>query len=314
MQMQKYHDLMENILANGEEITTERTGVGTLSIFGEQQKFNLSDGFPAITTKKLAWKSVVSELIWFLKGSSNVEELREILHGKENREDFNKKTIWDANYLEQALDLGYSNGEMGDIYGTQWRNFGAERLYLDTQNKNGNWEENISGVDQVKIILEEAKVNPQSRRLIVSAWNPKVIWKYSDEFVGVNPATLPPCHMMFQLRIVNGKLDLMWYQRSVDVFLGLAFNIASYALLTHMFSRILGLNVGTVIGTYGDAHIYKNHINQVKEQLSRDHFDPPKLWINPKLKTLEDFCNASVDDFKLIDYNSHSAIKASMAV
>lgn len=314
--MQQYHDLLQKILDEGDIVDNERTGTGTQAIFGENLKFDLRNGFPAVTTKKLAWRGVVSELIWFLRGSSNVHELREILHGKENRMNWSKKTIWDANYQEQAVDLGYVNGEMGDIYGVQWRNFGKETLVLEDESCKVTTYDDfpISGVDQVRLVINEAKKNPGSRRLIINAWNPKVIWGYNDDYVTVNQAALPPCHMMFQLRITNGELDLLWYQRSVDTFLGLPFNIASYGLLLHIFARILNLKPRNLVASLGDTHIYSNHVDQVKEQLTRKEFPAPELWINPDLQTLEDFENASVDDFKLIGYEHHQAIKAEMAV
>lgn len=315
--MHNYHDLLRKILDHGELISDERTGTGTIALFGESLSYDLTKGFPAITTKKLAWKSVVSELLWFLRGSSNVHELREILHGKENRLNMSKKTIWDDNYLNQGVSLGYTDGEMGDIYGVQWRNFGKEKLdvYLDGEdNTYYGCNEKISGVDQIKAVLHEARKNPSSRRLLVSAWNPKVVWDYNDTHVVVNKAALPPCHYSFQLNIVQGQLDMLWNQRSVDSFLGLSFNIASYALLQHIFARILGLNVRKLHGFLGNTHIYSNHIGQVEEQLRREHYELPELWINPELKTLEDFEKATVDDFKLIDYECHEAIKAKMAI
>jgi thymidylate synthase len=202
---------------------------------------------------------------------------------------------------------------MGDIYGVQWRNFGrGEFYYMDSNGFGENHE--VNGVDQVKLVIEEAKKNPGSRRLIVNAWNPKVIWDYDNGDFFSDKAALPPCHMMFQLRITNGSLDLLWYQRSVDTFLGLPFNIASYALLLHIFARILGLKPRKLIGSLGDTHIYNNHVDQVVLQLAREDFKAPEIWINPELKTLEDFENASVDDFKLIGYEHHQAIKAEMAV
>ncbi|ADG60131.1 thymidylate synthase [Acinetobacter phage Acj9] len=320
--MQQYHDLMQKILDEGDLIETERTGTGTLSIFGEQLKFDLADYFPAITTKKLAWKAVVSELLWFLKGSSNLNELRAILHGEENRFNEEKKTIWDGNYNKQAKDLGYTDGEMGDIYGAQWRSFGRKTLQIEDENCKvvcyDDYE--VKGVDQVKLVLDEAKRNPSSRRLIVQAWNPDVVWNSKKTkvghtmIIGGNEAALPPCHLMYQLRIVNGRLDMSWSQRSNDIFLGVCFNIASYALLQHIFARILGLKVGKLTGFLGDCHIYLNHVDQVKLQLSRDHLSKPQLEINPALKTLEDFENATVDDFKLVGLITHGAIKADMAV
>lgn len=302
--MKQYTDLLANILENGDLINTERTGVGTIAIFGETLKFNLQDGFPAVTTKKLAWKAVVSELIWFLRGSTNVNELREILHGSENKFNDKKFTIWDANYQKQGIDLGYENGELGMIYGSQWRNFGSGRINGIT----------IKGIDQVKEIINEASTNPSSRRLVVSAWNPKVIWDSDEHVFKVDKAALPPCHMLFQINIVGDFIDLQWTQRSCDVFLGGSFNCASYGLLCHIFGRILNKKPRYLVAFIGNAHIYMNHIDQCKEQLTREHYDLPELWINPDLKTLEDFENSSIDDYKLINYKHHPTIKADMAV
>lgn len=311
--MKQYLNLLENILSEGDEIDTERTGTGTIATFGEQIKFDLRKGFPAITTKKLAWRGVISELIWFLQGSTNVHELRAILHGEENKFNLEKKTIWDDNYNKQAIDLGYDEGYMGQIYGGQWRNFGSGAYRYIT--KRGTDYDPQKGIDQVKVIIEESKDNPQSRRLIVSAWNPKAIWdKQDDNDYITDIGALPPCHMLFQLNIVGDYIDLQWYQRSVDVFLGLPFNIASYGVLCHIFGRILNKTPRYLVGSLGNTHIYKNHISQCKEQLGRDPHLPPKLWINPELKTLEDFENSKVDDFKLIDYEHHSPLTGKMAV
>lgn len=315
--MKQYHDLLQSILDEHDTNKKERTGTGTISRFGEMLKFDLREGFPAITTKKLAWKGVVSELIWFLRGSSSLFDLREILHGPQNRYDESLKTIWDANYNQQAKDLGYNNGDMGDIYGVQWRNFGKETLELvdETAKVAVTDKFPVNGVDQVKLVLDEAKVNPQSRRLIVSAWNPKVVWDYSDEYIKVKKAALPPCHMLFQLNITeDGYLDLLWFQRSVDSFLGLPFNIASYALLTHKFARMLNLTPRHLIGQLGNVHIYDNHINQVREQLARLEYPLPKLEMSPHLKTLEDFEKSSINDYILVGYQHHETIKAKMAV
>lgn len=283
--MKQYNQLIRKILNEGDSVE-DRTGVGTLAIFGEQIKFDLREGFPAVTTKKLAWKSVISELLWFLKGSTNVNELRAILHGEEHRFNLEKKTIWDANYNHQGKALGYTDGELGPVYGGQWR---------------GN---NSTGIDQVEAVLARAKSNPECRRMIVSAWNPE------DQPL----MTLPPCHYGFQIRITGDYIDLLWTQRSVDTFLGLPFNIASYAALLTIFGRILGKTPRYLTGQLGDVHIYKNHLAQVTEQLTRDELPAPTLMISPGLETLEDFENATVGDFQLLNYQSHGALEAPMAV
>jgi|SRR5579872_16237 len=317
--MTPYIQLLIKILNTGETVV-DRTGVGTLAIFGEQLKFDQTEGFSGVTTKKLAWKSVVSELLMFLKGSTNVNELRALLYGEENRFNMAKKTIWDANYEAQGKALGYTNGELGPVYGGQWRNrfdivytdsyddsgealeaLGYRKLGDDTYHGDTYYERHI---DQVKSLLERAKTNPECRRLIVSAWNPEK----------QHLMTLPPCHYGFQIRITGDYIDLLWTQRSVDTFLGLPFNIASYALLQAIFARILGKKPRYLTGQLGDTHIYKNHIDQVREQISREPKEPPKLWINPDLQTLEDFENAKVDDFLLIGYEHHPALTAPMAV
>lgn len=312
--MKAYHDLLQNVLDNGDVINTERTGVGTIATFGEQIKFDLRQGFPAITTKKLAWKAVVSELIWFLKGSANLYDLRAILHGEDHRFNDEKRTIWDGNYNSQAKDLGYENGFMGDIYGTQWRAFDKCEARTNPTHYETVTHGRSAGIDQVKLVIEEAKANPSSRRLIVSAWNPRVVWANEDPIIHTNPAALPPCHMLFQLNIVGDYIDLQWYQRSVDTFLGLPFNIASYGLLAHIFGRILNKTPRFLVGALGNTHIYQNHVDQVKLQLSREHLPAPELEINFNLKTLEDFENATTTDFLLRGYESHGPIKAEMAV
>lgn len=307
--MKQYHDLLQSILNEHDTNTKERTGTGTISRFGEMIKFDLREGFPAITTKKLAWKAVVSELLWFLSGSSNLYDLRAKLHGEENRYNGEKKTIWDGNYYKQAKDLGYSNGEMGAIYGTQWRNFGYGEVNVEP------YSHDISGVDQVKMVLEEAMKNPQSRRLIVNTWNPFAIWDNIDSILETPKATLPPCHVLYQLNITeDGYLDVLWFQRSVDTFLGLAFNIASYALLTHMFAQVLGLTPRYLIGQLGNVHIYDNHIDQVKEQLTRTEFPLPTLNIKKPLTSIIDLVYSKVEDFELVGYQHHATIKAPMAV
>lgn len=320
--MKQYLDLMRYVLENGEE-KDDRTGIGTISSFGHQLKFDLRDGFPAVTTKKLAWKAVVSELIWFLKGSTNLYELRAILHGEEHRYNDDKKTIWDGNYEKQAKELGYTNGYMGELYGAQWRNYGSGSVEIYDSEDGYLYPHDIGGIDQVKLVLLEAHRNPQSRRLVVDAWNPRAVWSNSDLFdyhdqstnqLYTKSAALQPCHYSFQLNINNGYIDLMWTQRSQDTFLGASFNIASYSLLLHIFARILGCTPRMLVGSLGNVHIYKNHIDQCEEQLKREPLPLPTIWINPDLKSLEDFENAKVDDFKLIDYQHHPSIKGDMAV
>jgi len=276
--MLEYHKLLEDILKNG-EIKDDRTGVGTISVFSRQLRFNLRESFPAITTKKLAWKACAGELLWFLEGSSDERRLAEITHGSSS----GKVTIWTPNAL-----AGYwkpkakFDGDLGRVYGVQWR----------------DW----NGVDQVKKLVEGLNNNPRSRRHILSAWN-----------VGeLDEMALPPCHVMSQYYVNNNnELSCHMYQRSVDVFLGLPFNIASYALLTHMLAQVCDLKVGELIISTGDTHIYKDHVEQVNEQLRREMYKQPTLWLNPDIKDINKF---TMDDIKLIDYQSHDSIKAKMAV
>lgn len=282
--MKQYLNLMQHVLEHGEIDSEERTGVGTVCTFGEHIKFDLREGFPAVTTKKLAWKGVISELLWFIRGSSNLYELRAILHGEENRFNEEKTTIWDANYNKQAKDLGYTDGEMGPIYGSQWRNF--------------------NGVDQLKEMLELAKKDPSNRRLIISAWNPAEL----------NKMTLPPCHYMYQINIKGDYIDVLFKMRSVDLALGAPFDIASYATLTHILARILGKKARFLSCHFGNTHIYRNHIDGVKEQLERAPYKLPELWIDESLHTLEDFEKATIEQFKLIGYEHHGPIKLNMAV
>ncbi len=274
---------MSDILQLGESVD-DRTGVGTLSLFGQQYRFDLRRGFPAVTTKKLAFKAMKAELAWFLSGSTNVEELRDLTHGVGS----DKFTIWDGNYENQAVALGYENGELGPVYGKQWRNFG--------------------GVDQIAEVVANLKrdleTGSRSRRHIVSAWNPAELAEMA----------LPPCHCFFQFHLNNkNELSLQWYQRSVDVFLGLPFNIGSYALLTHVVAQIIGATVGDLVFTGGDCHIYKNHIEQCKEQLSRPCKELPTLEL-PNFSSIEEFVCCNLDDVRLINYDPHPAIKAPMAV
>jgi len=276
--MKQYHDLLEDILNNG-EVKDDRTGVGTISVFGRQLRFDLTAGFPAVTTKKLAWKSVVSELLWFREGSGDERRLAEILYGSRDSE---RSTIWTGNaQAAYWTPKARYYGDLGRVYGVQWR----------------DWR----GVDQLSNLIEGIKNDPNGRRHIITAWN-------VDE---LDKMALPPCHVLAQFYVSNGKLSCHMYQRSVDVFLGLPFNIASYALLTHMIAQVCDLKVGELIISTGDTHIYSNHVEQVKEQLSREEYPLPLLFLNPDIKNINKF---SMDDTLLFDYKSHGTIKADMAV
>ncbi|MDA7841767.1 thymidylate synthase [Gammaproteobacteria bacterium] len=264
--MKQYHDLLKHVLSQGQE-KSDRTGTGTLSIFGYQMRFNLEDGFPLLTTKKIHFKSVAYELLWFLKGSTNIAYLKE-----------NNIKIWD--------EWADSNGELGPIYGNQWRSWVS-----------------ANGVkfDQITDVIESIKSNPDSRRHVVSAWN-----------VGeIDNMKLPPCHILFQFYVVNNKLSCQLYQRSADIFLGVPFNIASYALLTMMIADQCGLRYGEFIHTFGDAHIYTNHIDQVQQQLKRDFRPLPNLSIKKDINSIYDYVYS---DFALDNYDPHSHIKAKVAI
>ena len=288
--MKQYLELLDYILKHGEE-RGDRTGTGVISSFGHQIRFNLGDGFPAVTTKSLAWKGVVSELLWFLEGSDDERRLAEIRFQQDRAElkDLTKfSTIWTDNADNQGIELGYENNEttkkLGPIYGVQWRNWG--------------------GIDQIKKLLDDIRCDPGGRRHILSAWNVKQI----------ESMALPPCHVMSQFYVSeNGRLSCQMYQRSADMFLGVPFNIASYALLQSILANILNLIPGDFVHVFGDAHIYKNSIAQVKEQLSREPKKLPKL-ILPNIDSIESLKNFSVDDFILDGYESHPAIKAPMAI
>ena len=287
--MKVYLDLLKFILENGHE-KDDRTNTGTLSSFGHQLEFDLSEGFPAITTKSLAWKGVVSELLWFLEGSNDERRLAEIRFDKSRNDlkNLNKySTIWTDNADKQGKELGYENTDtkkiLGPVYGVQWR----------------NW----SGKDQLEELIYNLKNNPDSRRHILSAWNVGEIHKMA----------LPPCHVMSQFYIHNDEISCHMYQRSADMFLGVPFNIASYALLLSIIAEILNLKPKRFIHSFGDAHIYKNSIEQVKEQISRNPKKLPKLKI-PNLNSLEDLNNYKTEDFILIGYDPHPPIKARMAV
>ena len=288
--MKQYLDALEHILENGKD-RDDRTGVGTRGVFGYQMRFDLRNEFPAVTTKKLAWKSVVSELLWMLEGSSDERRLAEITFEKPREELVGKQTIWTANADKQARDLGYTNTDtvkdLGPVYGHQWR----------------SWDAQLGYVDQIAEVLEGLYHDPTSRRHIVSAWN-------ADR---VNVMALPPCHTLFQFHVQDGELSCQLYQRSADMFLGVPFNIASYSLLTHMFAQMLNLKVGDFVWTGGDCHIYQNHMEQVKEQITREPRKGPTLEM-PTFKDLEELVNTTPSQYKLVGYNPMDSIKAPMAV
>jgi thymidylate synthase len=288
--MEEYHQALEHILNNG-VARTDRTGTGTLSVFGYQMRFDLRKSFPAVTTKKLAWSAVVAELLWFLEGSTDERRLAEIQYEKPREELIGKTTIWTANADQQGKTLGYTNTdtikELGPVYGHQWR----------------SWDAKIGYVDQIQEVLEGLYHDPYSRRHIVSAWNPDT----------VPVMALPPCHTLFQFYVHNGELSCQLYQRSADAPLGLPFNIASYSLLTHMFAQILKLKVGEFVHTSGDLHIYNNQIDGIKEQLKRDPYPGPTLQM-PSFSNLKELIQTKPSQYKLINYQHHPAIKMDMSV
>lgn len=296
--MKQYHDLLQYILDNGDDVS-DRTGVGTRSVFGYQMRFDLSKGFPAVTTKKLAWRAVVGELLWFLEGGTDERRLAEITFGKHRVDLVGKTTIWTANADAQGKALGYINNEftkeLGPVYGAQWRNF-------------CDYEYGSSSADQITEVIKQIRTNPDSRRIILSAWNP----------LQLSEMALPPCHVLAQFRVLNGKLSCQMYQRSADAFLGVPFNIASYALLTHILARECNLEVGDYVYTVGDAHIYLNHFDQVREQLSRDEYPLPTLHIDDSFdltsRLTDRFQVNDVNLFTLKNYRHHGTIKADMAV
>lgn len=286
--VKQYLVALKYILDCGEEVT-DRTGIGTKSVFGYHMRFDLSQGFPAVTTKNLAWQAVVGELLWFLEGSTDERRLAEITYDKDRTELFEKNTIWTKNANKQGVELGYKNTflkkELGPIYGHQWRNFNDE------------------GFDQIRYIIHQLKNKPDSRRIILSAWNPNQL----------EDMALPPCHTLAQFRVINDKISCQLYQRSADMFLGVPFNIASYALLTHILAKICGLGVKDFIWTGGDCHIYLNHLEQVKKQLGRNPKSMPTISM-PDFNSLEELLDTKVKDYKLINYKPMPTIKASMAV
>jgi thymidylate synthase len=299
--MKNYIDLLKEILEQG-ETRDDRTGIGTFSVFGRQLRFDLQQGFPAITTKKLAWKACVGELLWFLEGSNDERRLAEITHGSRD----GPVTIWTPNALAPYWkSRAKFPGDLGPVYGVQWRHWNryTEELAFGPAHKGGmRLAVDKTEIDQLTKLIKGLQQDPNGRRHILSAWN-----------VGeLDQMALPPCHVMSQFYVnKNKELSCHMYQRSVDVFLGLPFNIASYALLTHLLAHHCGLKVGELIISTGDTHIYQNHIDQVKEQLTREPYLLPKLWLNTAIKDIDKF---TMDDIKLIDYQSHGPLKAPMAV
>jgi thymidylate synthase len=280
--VQAYLDLLKTVLDHGRP-RMDRTGVGTLGVFGHQMRFDLRESFPLLTTKKLHLRSIIYELFWFLRGETTVDYLRE-----------NKVSIWDEwATAEQCARFGRKEGDLGPVYGHQWRNFGAT-LGADGQYAN-------DGVDQIARLLRDIRENPSSRRLIITGWNPKE----------ADQVTLPPCHTLFQLYVQDGELSCQLYQRSADIFLGVPFNIASYALLTLMIAQVSGLKPGDFVHTLADAHLYTNHLDQARLQLTRELRPAPRMRVNPAVKALEDF---RYEDFTLEGYDPHPHIKAEVAV
>ena len=274
--MKQYLDLLHHIKEKGVK-KEDRTGTGTISVFGYQMRFNLKEGFPLVTTKKLHLRSIIHELIWFINGDTNIKYLKE-----------NGVTIWD--------EWADSNGNLGPIYGHQWR----------------NW--NSDGIDQLNEVIYSLKNNPSSRRMIVTAWNPNIIPDSSKSFsdnVKNGKAALPPCHAFFQFYVSDNKLSCQMYQRSADVFLGVPFNIASYSLLTHLIAQVCEYDVGDFVHSFGDTHIYLNHLEQVDLQLTRKPMKLPKLKLNPLVKKIEDF---KYEDIEILDYNSHPPIRGKISV
>lgn len=264
--MKQYHELLQHIVDNGTK-KEDRTGTGTISVFGHQMRFDLSEGFPCVTTKKLHLRSIIHELLWFLQGNTNIQYLKD-----------NNVRIWD--------DWADENGNLGPVYGYQWR----------------SWPDGNGGtIDQITKLVDALKNNPDSRRHIVSAWN----------VADVDNMALPPCHTLFQFYVADGKLSCQLYQRSADTFLGVPFNIASYALLTMMLAQVCGYEVGDFVHTFGDAHIYSNHLDQVELQLSRDCRPLPTMKINPAIKNIFEF---TYEDFELLNYDPHPHIKGEVAV
>jgi len=297
--MQQYLNILQTILDNG-TVRENRTGVNTISVFGHQERFELQKGFPAVTTKKLAWKAMASELLWFLEGSGDERRLAEIRWGTSRDMLAHKDTIWTANGLNFH---GKYPGDLGRVYGVQWRHWrGLANVAVDYSVGTSPMQQVNKEVDQIANLIHTLKTNPNDRRMILSAWNPGEL----------DQMALPPCHLLAQFNVRQGTfLDCQLYQRSCDAFLGVPFNIASYALLTHMVAQVTGLQAGHLIHTFGDLHIYENHLDQVHEQLKRELMPLPVLWLNTKVDHIDNF---TMEDFKLVDYKHHAAIQGDMAV
>lgn len=280
--MRAYLDLLDHVLTHGED-RTDRTGVGTRSVFGYQYRVDLTEGFPLLTTKRVHWRSVAQELLWFLAGRTDNQWLRD-----------RGVTIWDEWATpDQTARFGRPPGDLGPVYGHQWRNFGATRRPDGTYARDG--------VDQLARIVDQLRNNPDSRRLIVSAWNP----------TEADQVTLPPCHTLFQFHVTGGRLSCQLYQRSADVFLGVPFNLASYAILTHLIAQVTDLEVGTFVHTFGDVHLYLNHLDQAHQQLERDPRPLPRLQVNPQVRHLD---QVTFEDLEVLGYDPHPPIKAPVAV
>lgn len=295
--MKQYLELVKDVLGNGTP-KPNRTEIPTpYTVFGRQIRFDLSEGLPVLTTKKMAIKACVAELLWFIEGSPDERRLAEIQYGKPREELKDKRTIWSDNYEawtnEKVSEVEYA--KLGRVYGSQWRDFSV------VESDPNYWDDDyFESFDQLTWLIDELKTNPNSRKMIMLSYSPEQI----------ENAALTACHTQVQFQVQNGKLNCMWTQASVDLFLGLPFNIMSYAILTHMLAKEAGLEVGELIGSLGDVHIYENAVDNLKEQLSREPLPLPKLWLNPE----KNIFSYTVDDVKLIDYQSHDALKAKMAV
>ena len=303
---QQYLDALRDVLENGTR-RDDRTSVGTISRFGMQQRYNLPDGFPAVTTKKLAWNSVVGELLWMIEGSGDERRLAEITHGTRD----GTVTIWTPNAMAPYWKpKAKFEGDLGRVYGVQWRKWRAVKprtaggSFRDdfgvTYRRQGNDVE-VKEIDQLKLLIQGIKEDPYGRRHILAAWNPGELDRMA----------LPPCHCFAQFYVSDGRLSCQMYQRSCDMFLGVPFNIASYSLLTHMIAQVCGLQVGEFVHVLGDAHIYLDHIEQVNEQLKREPLPAPRLWLNPAVRDITKF---TMDDIRLHGYQHHDPIKGTMAV
>lgn len=302
--MKTYLGALKQVLEEGTQ-RGDRTGTGTLSLFGMQQSYNLAESFPAVTTKKLAFKACVGELLWMIEGSGDERRLAEITHGTSE----GKVTIWTGNAMAPYWKpKAKFEGDLGRVYGVQWRHWQTPVVHATDRFKDefGNYFNrggtlHVKETDQLLNLIDGIKKDPHGRRHILSAWNPGEL----------ESMALPPCHILAQFYVADGKLSCQMYQRSCDMFLGIPFNVASYSLLTHLIAQVCNLQVGKYVHVLGDAHIYLNHVEQVNEQLKREPFPAPQLWLNPDITDITKF---TMDDIKLIGYESHASIKAEMAV